>query len=294
MLLDQIPRDLGVETIRDGHFSTLGLVAHSTPELLVFLESEKYLQPLLNSPHVRCVIAAPHLVDAVPHQLGVAVSADPRGSFYHLHNRLAETDFYWKSFPTEVDESARVHPRAYVAERDVRIGAHCIIEPNATILERTIIDDHAIVRAGAVIGSEGFHFEPTAGGMVAIAHGGGVHLHRRVEVQSCACVDKAIFSGCTEIGEDTKIDNLVQIAHHVKLGKRNRVAAGAMIGGSVETGDDIWIGPMVSVSHMLHVSDRARLTMGAVVTKDVAAGACVSGNFAIDHDKFIAFVKSIR
>jgi len=294
MNLNQIPRDLGVETVRDGQFTTLGLVAHSTPNVLVFLESEKYLQPLLQSPHVRCVIAASNLVDRVPEQLGVAVAADPRSAFYQLHNRLAETDFYWKSFPTEIAKTARVHPRAYVAERDVRIGEHCIIEPNATILARTIIDDHAIVRAGAVIGSEGFHFEPTAAGMLAIAHAGGVHLHRRAEVQSCACVDKAIFSGCTEIGEDTKIDNLVQVAHHVKLGKRNRVAAGAMIGGSVETGDDIWIGPMVSISHMLHVSDRARLIMGAVVTQDVAAGARLSGNFAIDHEKFIAFVKSIR
>jgi UDP-3-O-[3-hydroxymyristoyl] glucosamine N-acyltransferase len=294
MKLNQIPRDLGVETIRDGQFATLGLVAHSTPDLLVFLESEKYLQPLLQSPHVRCVIAATDLADRVPERLGLAVSADPRGAFYRLHNALAETDFYWKSFPTEIDETARVHPRAYVAERDVRIGECCIIEPNATILERTIIDDHVIVRAGAVVGSEGFHFEPIAGGMLAVAHAGGVHLHRRAEVQSCACVDKAIFSGCTEIGEDTKIDNLVQVAHHVKLGKRNRVAAGAMIGGSVETGDDIWIGPMVSISHMLHVSDRARLIMGAVVTKDVAAGARLSGNFAIDHEKFIAFVKSIR
>ena len=96
------------------------------------------------------------------------------------------------------------------------------------------------------------------------------------------------------IGEGSKIDNGVQIAHNARLGKRNRVAAGAMVAGSVECGDDVWVGPMVSISHMLHVGDRANLTMGSVVTKDVDDDAHLTGNFAIDHAKFIAFLKSVR
>jgi UDP-3-O-[3-hydroxymyristoyl] glucosamine N-acyltransferase len=294
MKLSEIPNDLSIQTLRDGEFGSVGLVAHATPERLVFLESEKYLAALAASPDVSCVIAASSLLDKVPAHLGLATAPDVRNAFYLLHNRLAETDFYWKSFPTEIHETARIHPRAFVAENDVRIGPRCVIGPNATILERSILDEEVNVGAASVIGSAGFHFLPVGPKMVFVAHAGGVRLHRQAEIQSCTCVDRAIFGGLTEIGEQTKIDNLVQVAHNVKLGKRNRIAAGAMIAGSVETGDDLWIGPMVSISHMLRAGDRARLSIGAVVTKDVAPDAVVSGNFAIDHEKFIAFVKSIR
>ena len=294
MKLSEVPSELGIQTVRDGWFENLGLVAHQSAAMLSFLESERYLAELVANPRVSCVVAAPALAEAVPREMGVAVAASPRSAFYHLHNRLAATDFYWKSFASQVAPSARVHPRAYVAERDVRIGERCVIEPNATILERTIIDDDCIVRAGAVIGSEGFHFMPEGDALLPVAHAGGVHLHRRSEVQSCACVDKAIFGAFTEVGEDSRIDNLCQIAHNVKLGKRNRVAAGAMVAGSVETGDDVWIGPTVAISHMLRVAGGATLTMGAVVTRNVAPGQRVTGHFAIEHDKFIAFMRSIR
>ncbi len=294
MNLRDLPVDLDIALVRDGAFASLGFVSHAGPDMLVFLESEKYLQPLLDSAHVRCVITKPELLERLPAQLGVALASSPRVAFYRFHNWLAGGDFYWRSFPTEIAASALVHPRAHVAERDVRIGKRCRIEPNATILERSILDDDVVVRANAVIGSEGFQFVRADGRLLSVAHGGGVHLHRGVEVQSNTCVDKAVFGGFTEVGEDTKIDNLVHIAHSVKLGKRNQVVAGAMVAGSVVTGDDVWIGPMASVSHEIRVGEGATVTMGAVVTKDVPAGGRVTGNFAIDHARFIAFMKSIR
>lgn len=294
MKLTEIPPDLGIETIRDGAFAGLGFISYDTPDLLVFMESDKYLGELLASTYVRCVIVSRALAPTIPTQLAVAVADNPRGAFYHLHNRLVGGDFYWNSFQTHIASSARVHPRAFVAEKNVHIGERCVVEPNATILERTILDDDVVVRANSVVGSEGFQFVEVDGNLLPVLHGGGVRVRRGAEIQSNTCVDKAVFGGFTEIGEDTKIDNLVHVAHNAKLGKRNRVVAGAMIGGSVRTGNDVWIGPMVSISHELEVGDGATLTMGAVVTKDVPAGGRVTGNFAIDHVRFIAFMRSIR
>jgi UDP-3-O-[3-hydroxymyristoyl] glucosamine N-acyltransferase len=119
-------------------------------------------------------------------------------------------------------------------------------------------------------------------------------LERVVEIQSNTCVDKAVFGGFTVVGQGSKVDNLVHIAHNVRLGPRNRVVAGAMVAGSVVTGEDVWIGPMASISSELTVGDRAAVSLGAVVTRSVPADTRVSGNFAIDHARFIAFLKTIR
>ncbi len=67
-----------------------------------------------------------------------------------------------------------------------------------------------------------------------------------------------------------------------------------MVAGSAKIGDDVWIGPSASVSSGVEIGDGASITLGSVVTKNVAPGQRVTGNFAIDHDKFIAFLKTIR
>lgn len=292
--LSEIPAQFAISTVRDGAFASLGFVSHETPGMLVFLESDRYLAELEECTHATAVIARPELVERVPARLAVASADSPRQTFYALHNHLAETGFYWTSFESVIAGSARVHPRAYVAARDVRIGEGVVIEPNATILERSIIEDGAIVRANAVIGSEGFQFVASDQALLPVAHAGGVRLETGVEIQSCTCVDRAVFGGFTVVGAHSKIDNLVHIAHNVQLGRRNRVVAGAMIAGSVRTGDDVWIGPMASISHELTMGHGANATMGAVVTRDVPAGQRVTGNFALEHGKFIAFMRSIR
>lgn len=280
--------------VRDGAFASVGFVSYETDALLVFIESEAYLPELVANARVTAVITNEALVDKIPVALAVAVSDNPRLAFYTLHNNLTETDFYWTSFDNEIDPSSKVHPRAYLADKNIRVGKRCVIEPNVTIHERTIIGDDVIIRAGTVIGSEGNQFIYAGEHLMGVKHAGGVRIADRVEIQSNTCVDMAVFGGFTEIGEECKIDNLVHIAHNVKLGKRNRVIAHAMIAGSVISGDDVWFGPCCAVSDGLKVGSRASVSLGAVVTRDVPEDARVSGNFAIEHGKFIAHMKSIR
>ena len=292
MKLSEIGGD--VEVVRDGAFETLGLLSSSARGLLVFAESAEWAERAAQMESVTCVVTTRELAPRVAGSAGVAITDHPREVFYALHNRLVTEAFYAAPFDTSIDATARVHPRAYVAEWNVRIGERCVIEPNATILEGTVLEEDVIIRAGAVIGGEGFQVFPSGGKLVTVRHGGGVKIGARAEVQHNAVIDRAVFGEATSIGEDTRIDNLVHIAHNVRLGRRNRVVAGAMIAGSVVSGDDVWFGPMCSVSHGLHVGTGASITMGAVVTRDVPDGAKVSGNFAIDHGRFLAHIRAIR
>lgn len=295
MKLEQISKSILPHVIRDGEFESLGFVTHETPAMLIFLEDQKYIPRFLSNSQITCVITNERLSGDVPTQFGLAVSDNPRKAFYDLHNYLAsETEFYWTSFPSSVSESADIHPTAYIAEHDVRIGERVKIEPNVTILERVLIEDDVNLRAGTIIGSEGFEFNLMDKYMMPVFHAGGVKLHNRVEVQANCCIDRPVFGGFTELGEDTKLDNMVQIAHNVLIGKRCRLAACAMIAGSVTIGDDVWIGPSASISSEIEIGNGASITIGSVVTRDVLPNQRVTGNFAIDHHRFIAFLKTIR
>lgn len=284
-----------VEVICEGEFSSLGNISQNKPGQLAFLENEKYLPSLTSSSNITCVLTRRELAPLMPERLGVIVSENPRISYYEIHNFLAkETDFYGKPFDSIISDSAKVHPRAYIAEKNVSIGDGCCIGPNASILENSVLEEDVVIRAGSVIGTEGFRFERIKDGVMPIAHVGGVLIHERAEIQANTCVASAKFGGdFTIIGEDTKIDNLVHIAHNVVLGKRCLIAACALVAGSTVVGDDVWIGPNACISNKLTVGDKAFITMGSVVTRNVAPGQKVTGNFAVDHSKFINFVKSI-
>jgi len=285
-----------VRVLVDGEFSCFGNIDQNKPGQMAFMESAKYLSLLKSCSNIACVITRVELVQMMPQSMGVMVSEQPRRSYYEIHNQLGKkTDFCGQPTKTSIGDSSDVHPRAYVAENNVRIGERCSIGPNVSILENTIIEDDAIIRAGSVIGSEGFRFERFGEEILPVLHVGGVHIHKDVEIQANTCVDRAKFGGdYTEIGESTKIDNLVHIAHNAAIGKRCMIAACALIAGSTVVGDNVWIGPNATISNKLTVGEGAFITMGAVVTRNVLPHEKVSGNFALDHAKFMDFIKSIR
>lgn len=294
MKISKIKNRGAIEVVTDSEFESLGFITHNNPKQLVFIEEKKYIPILLRNSNISCVITTEELSSSMHEGLGISISRNPRKSFFEIHNYLAKnTDFYGKSFKTEIEESARIHPTAFIAEKNVRIGKRCYLGPNVSILENSILEDEVIVRAGSVIGTEGFEFKHIENEIIPVIHRGGVLLHHRVEIQANCCISKSIFGYFTEIGSETKIDNLVHIAHNVTIGRRCLLAACAMVAGSVIIGDDVWVGPSASISSEVNIGNSASITMGSVVTKDVVAGQKVTGNFAIDHNKFIRqFVKS--
>lgn len=291
---EKLVRDvLGLSASRPFTASQLGWIDGTQPDTLTFLDSERYLTTLLNNPKVTAAFVTSEFRPAVEQSGRVVIeSADPRYDYHALHNYIARAAR--RRWPSEVHHTAQVHSSAYVAEWNVRVGPNSVIEPRATILEDVEIGRESIVRAGAVLGSEGYEHKRTTRGIVSVVHDGIVLIGDRVEIGSNTCIDKGFRFKPTRIGNDTKIDNLVHIAHSVVLGERCMVVACAMLGGSSVFGDDVWIGPNASVSSVLNVGSKASVTLGAVVTKDVDAGSRVSGNFAVAHEKLLAFIKSIR
>jgi UDP-3-O-[3-hydroxymyristoyl] glucosamine N-acyltransferase len=295
MRLTEAPSTIAMTVEREAEFESLGFTLHRMPRMLVYLESEKFLPELESNPQVAAVITTAELAGRMPPERGLAVAASPRQAFFEFHNYLARhTSFYGSDFPTEIAPDARIHPRAYVAEKNVRIGPRVIVEPNATILGLSILEEDVIVRAGTVIGCEGFEFKQLGDKILPVAHAGGARLRARAEVQYNSTVDRSVFGGFTEVGEETKIDNMVHVGHNVRIGARSRVAAMTVLSGSATIGNGVWIGPGSTISTGVHIGDNAYVTLGSVVTRDVGPGQRVTGNFAIDHERFLAFIKTIR
>lgn len=150
-------------------------------------------------------------------------------------------------------------------------------------------DIHPTARIGknTAIGRDGFGYARDKDGtLVKIPHRGNVVICKGVEIGSNVCIDRAV-EGSTIIGEGTKIDNLVHIAHGVKIGKNCLIVAGAVIGGSCEIGDNCFIGINASIKNKVRVGNNVTIGMGAVVLKDVPDGETWAGNPAkkIEHVK---------
>lgn len=140
----------------------------------------------------------------------------------------------------KIGDRTILHPQTYVGAGSV-IGADCVLYPGVKICHRVTIGSRCIFQAGAVIGSDGFGYAWTGAGYFKIPQIGTVVVEDDVEIGANACVDRARF-GETRIGAGTKLDNLVQIAHNVKLGPMCAFAAQVGIAGSAEIGAGVQMG----------------------------------------------------
>jgi acetyltransferase-like isoleucine patch superfamily enzyme len=229
--------------------------------------------------------------------LGICISENPRISFFKLHNYLADTKEYMheETLGKEIGENCNISKLAYIAEKNVKIGNNVIIEEFVSIKENTIVGDNTIIRAGSIIGGEGFEFKRMPSDeILPVKHTGWTVINKYVEIQQNCCVDKAVFPwDKTIIGEYCKLDNLIHIAHGVKLSKGVFVAAGVLTGGRTIIKENTWVGVGAVVSNKLVIGKNASINIGAVVVRDVRDNASVTGNFAIDHKKFIyQYIKS--
>jgi len=296
VLLSEAILKAGVEghLTADSEIGSLGDANYNTPKLLAFAENAKYMRMALRNPNLACVVTSPACSQKFSPRC-VLVTDAPRTVFFLIHNYLAtRTDFYGAPFPNAISPEAIIHPTAYIAPQSVRIGRGTVLEPNVVVNERTEIGENVTIRAGVVLGSEGFQFVRTPGGIMSVVHAGGVRLHNRVEIQANCAVSRGLFGNCTVIGEDVKIDNLVHVAHGVRIGSGCLIAAGATIAGTVDIGNDAWIGPGVCISDHLSIGSRARITIGAVVVENVADGERVTGNFAVSHSAFMNHFAAMR
>jgi UDP-3-O-[3-hydroxymyristoyl] glucosamine N-acyltransferase len=205
---------------------------------------------------------------------------------------------FWREVEWDANPLANpcIHPQAKIGA-NVRIGPFSVIGPDVVIadnvrigsnchLEHCTVGRDSIIANAVTIGGTGFGYETddTTGAVLQFPHVGGVVIGERVEIGSSTCLDRASI-GDTTIGDDSKIDNLVHIAHNVRMGKRCKVIALAIVGGSCVIGDDAWIAPASAIRDWRTIGAGAVVGLGAVVTKDVAAGETVFGNPARAREK---------
>ena len=151
-----------------------------------------------------------------------------------------------------------------------KIAENVTIFPNAVLYENTFVGPRAIIHAGAVIGAYGFGYKVVDGKHQLSAQLGNVEIGADVEVGACTTIDRGVY-GPTVIGEGTKIDNQVMIAHNCRLGRHNLICSQVGIAGSTTTGDYVVMAGQVGVRDHVHIGDRAVLGAKAGVSNDVAA-----------------------
>jgi len=161
--------------------------------------------------------------------------------------------------------------------RDARMGSDCLLHPHAVLCHGCLLGDRVILQAGAVVGSDGFGYDTRDGRHHKIAQSGIVVVENDVEIGANTTIDRARF-GRTVIGEGTKIDNLVMIAHNVVIGKHCIVCAQVGIAGSAQIGNYVILAGQAGIVGHLKIGDGAIVGAQTGVSNDVAPGARVVGS----------------
>ncbi len=168
-----------------------------------------------------------------------------------------------------IGEGTIVAPNAVIG-RQCRIGRECYIGPAASV-QYALLGNRVVLHAGARIGQDGFGFTGGASGPERVPQIGRVVIQDNVEIGANSTVDRGGL-GDTVIGENSKIDNMVQIAHNVRIGRNCLIAAQTGISGSVRVGDNVVMGGGVGIADHLTIGAGAHLAAGSGFMNDVPPG----------------------
>lgn len=297
-LLSELYGQLGIEDdirfLDEQSFELLCLAIQNPPRSAIsFIDRTGFTTNL--SPKISMIITKEDYVDQLHGDFGIAVCNDPRKVFFLLQNYLSKEKLLCReTFPTKMGEGCNISSLASISETNVIIEDGVTIEEFVVVRPNTIIGKKSVIRSGVVLGGQGYEFKLHGQKILPVEHTGGVVIGENVEIQYNSCVDRGLYVwDDTVIGAETKIDNLVHISHGVKLGEANFVVAQVGIGGRTVVGDRTWIGFNSTIKNGLRIGSDARVNMGAVVTQDVMDKGSVTGNFAIEHEKFIKHIKDI-
>jgi UDP-3-O-[3-hydroxymyristoyl] glucosamine N-acyltransferase len=265
---------------------------------ITFVENDKYLSQL----HACAASAAVVPESLSANGLTLIQVADPLAAFVtivrHLHGAPEPPpqgiDPRASILPTaQIGAQPSIHPFASVGEgtsvgarcriysgvvvgRNCRLGDDVTIFPNVVLYDGTVLGHRVIIHANSVIGADGFGYRFQNGRHVKVPQLGHVEIGDDVEIGACTTVDRGTFQA-TRIGEGTKIDNLVQIAHNCRIGRHNLLVSQMGIAGSSSTGDYVVIAGQVGIRDHVHIGKGAVIGAKAGVTKDVAEGERMLG-----------------
>ena len=278
-------------------------LSDATAEQISFVESSAYASALKKS-QAGAVVVTPEIkpdrpaiiidtpADAFIKLLDLFASETPKPPVgVHPSALIAESASVDKSVSigancvighnTTIGKNCIIYPNVYIGD-SVVIGDDCVIWPSVVIRENVKIGYRVIIHPNVTIGADGFGYHFADGKHVKIKHIGTVIIEDDVEIGASTCIDRA-KAGATHIGAGTKIDNLVQIGHNVKIGKNSIIVSQVGIAGSTEIGSYVIIGGQVGIADHITIGDRVRAAAQAGITRNIPAGTDVRGYPAIDN-----------
>jgi len=300
MTTAELAAHLGGRLVGSGEIPITGVntIQDASPEQICFLTDSKH-RPLLAVSKAGAVLVQAELDDCRVVQI---VVPDVQKALIETLRLFAPPQRAWKGVhPTAVvepdavlEEGVGIGPHTYIG-RQVRIGAFTVIGPNCSIGERTQIGSHCrldsnvavyhdcrignycILQSHCTIGAVGFGYAFVDGRHQLIPHNGGVILEDEVEIGANSCVDRAKF-GNTVVGAGTKIDNLVQVAHNVRIGRACLLAGEVGLSGSVVLGDGVVLAGQVGVVDHVSIGSGTVVGAAAAVVEDAPAGCRLWGS----------------
>ena len=280
---------------KDGEFDWLGLTAedYEGKKVLTFLNDEKYYKEIENNKSITCIVTTDEVAQKIEKgKYGIIISNNPRKDFFELHNNLVKEDFYFTKRDNQISEKAYISEKANIGSYNIIIEDDVIIEAGVTIYENVTIKKGTIIKSGTILGADGFQYIRNKDDIIKVEPAGELEIAEDVVIHNNSVIDKGIF-GKTFIGENTKIYNLVHVAHDSKIGKNVFLTAGVIVCGRVKIGANSYLGPNCTIKNGLFLGENTKISMGSVVTKDVKDDEVVTGNFAIPHKQFIENLKKI-
>lgn len=210
------------------------------------------------------------------------------GAVFHETAKVGENvyvgAFTCVSEKVKIGDDSQIYPQVFIG-KNVKIGKNCVIYSGVRIYDYCVIGDHCIVHSNTVIGSDGFGFQPTKDGYQKIPQLGNVVLEDDVEIGANCTIDRGTI-GSTVIGKGTKIDNLIQIAHNVKIGRNNVIAAQAGIAGSTVIGDWNQIGGQVGIVGHITIGNQVKIQAQSGVNSSAKDNEILYGSPAINASEY--------
>jgi UDP-3-O-[3-hydroxymyristoyl] glucosamine N-acyltransferase len=179
-----------------------------------------------------------------------------------------------------IGDHTKIYPNVYIGD-NVKIGNDALIYPGVRIHSDTVIGNHVTLHSGVVLGSDGFGFAPNSDSYDKVAQIGNVIIEDYVEIGANTTVDRATL-GSTIIRKGVKLDNLIQVAHNVEIGRNTVIAAQTGIAGSTHIGANCMIGGQVGIVGHLTIGDRVKIAAQSGIASNIKDDAIVQGSPAFD------------
>lgn len=269
----------GLADIPNFKVDTLDLIGGKSSEsILSFIESADFFEEGVANNFLKVLIISKELFSDFPDSNILLIPVDePRLVFFQLHNYLADQVKY--DFPSEISSSSKIMSGAFISTVGVVIEQNVLVETGAVILPGTTLKKDCVIRAKAVIGTEGFEHKKTSKGVLSVKHYGTTVIGEQTEIGALTSVARGVAPRRnTLIGNQVRIDCNVAVAHGAHIGDRVFIAGGVSLGGGVTIEDDSWIGTGAILRDRISMGPKSRLAIGSVLLRDLGANEKAMGN----------------